>query len=245
MPLTPDEIIETVNRMETNRSNLHQLMDGAVDLYDQKPYIGEGDMLDGYALFTSSNPTTEMDMALHIGSTAERIISVKEQREIEQEAETNNISELFALGAIKSADELRANLLMPDMQSAGYGMSCFRGRISRRVLLRKEFIEGDNFTDQEMQDGGLFNVNGGILRRPQQTTRTYVEILDWDPRNVYFELGKNGLEWACEKSWKSRSRIIAEFGTDPEADSTPAAGEEKTYAVYDYFDKEINMVIME
>jgi hypothetical protein len=78
-------------------------------------------------------------------------------------------------------------------------------------------------------------------------TRTYADVTDWDPRNTYWGMGPDGLAWACNKEYKSRSQIIAEYGEDPaEDDRDPAAENDDLpeYAVYDWFDETDNMVIL-
>ena len=228
-------IVRIVDKMEGARSKLHALMDGDVDLYNQETYKGEigedgKDTLAGYKHFTSNDPTTTMDLALHLGSTAKVVIRVQQARAQEEQQEIDNMKELFCLGMRESIDERRASLDMPDLLDSLFAQSLFRGRIAQRVLLVKEVMQAATENEPEI-------------------TRTYVDVTDWDPRNTYHGIGKHGLAWACEKSMKSRRNLMDEYDIDP------AEGEQRTtlsesdydedYAVYDWMEETTNTVVVE
>lgn len=229
-----DEIVRIVNKMEGERGELHKLMDGDVDLYNQETYLGEldgrgVDVLAGSKHFTGNDPTTTMDLAQHLGSTARRIIRVHQSRAQEEQKEIDNMKELFSLGMLVSIDERRANLDMPNLQDAMFAQSLFRGRIAQRVLFIKEDVEA---TDTEPAH-----------------SRTYVDVTDWDPRDTYYGIGKHGLSWACEKSKKSRRSLIDEYGIDPtgaEVGQTLSDDDyDEDYAVYDWMEEDTNTVVVQ
>lgn len=220
---TPEQIVQIVNRLEGDRSLTHIRMDEDLDRYHLTPFQGipEPDgrnILDGYKKFTSNDPATTLNLAMHLCSTAKRIVKVSQPRAQEQERETNNLKELFCLGALEAANARRAKLLMRNLQDAIFGQSLLRGRTCQRVLLVKDLFTG----------------------------QTYVDITDWDPRNVYWRMGKNGLAWACEKSYKSRTCLMEEYEYDPTGAGYEEDGdEEQEFAVYDFFDEVDNLVVLE
>lgn len=253
----PDEIMKMVDSMELKRTALHERMDHDMDLYHQEPYKSEE--LEGYKHYTSNNPTTAMDLAMHLGGTSRRIIRVHQPRAQKEDREVNNFKELFCIGVIEQANERRSNLLMPGLNDALFAQSLFRGRIAQRVLLVKEELDEDE--KEEVAEGwdplGIADVPLEQLppealemeaQMPPPETRTYVDITDWDPRNTYWAMGKHGLEWACHKEYKSRQQILAEYGVDPAEgepeDRPPQDDDEKEYPVYDFFDAEDNMVFL-
>lgn len=243
---SPEEIIRMVDRMERERSDLQDRMDRDFDRYTLKSYQGEigedgEDLLAGYTKFTANDPQTTMNLALHLGSTARRIVRVHQPRAQRMQREIDNQKEMFCLGILSAADERRHNLKMPSLQDSLFGQNLFRGRWAQRVLLVKEEIE-----DAERED-----------QIAEERTRTYVDVTDWDPRNTYWGLGKHGLAWACNKAWKSRDAILEEWDVDPQMDSIgrrrrvdggvllDGDHDEMEFAIYDWFDETDNIVVLE
>lgn len=251
--LTPDEIISIVNRMEGNRGLLHQRMDSDFDRYLLVTYKGEvGEdgkaTLAGYKKFTSNNPGTTMDLALHVLSTARRIVRVHRARSMPDDREIDNIKELFCLGILEAVDERRARLLAPSLQDSLSSQGLFRGRRSHRVLFIREDIEEDSLSPSQRAERQQL-ISLGFATPP--LTRTYADVTDWDPRNTYWEMNRHGLRWACHKVIKTRSEILAEWGIDPaqevpgRSNGSQPAEDQQTFAVYDWFDEKENQVILE
>lgn len=238
---TPEQVITTINSMESERSDLIKRMDDDWDRYNLKPYRGELDengspILDGYKKFTSNDPQTTVNLAMHFGTNARRTINVHKPRAQKLQREVDNYKELFCLGILASADERRHSLLMPSLQEALFSQCFLRGRWAQRVLLVKEPLS--------LPQNPIFD---GIFSQFQAPlTRTYVDITDWDPRNTYWKMGKHGLAWACNKSFKTREDILTEYDVDPaESEEYSPDDESRQWAVYDYFDADINMVVLE
>lgn len=244
-----------VDSMERERSELQDRMDRDFDRYNLEPYQGELDedgeaIIDGYKHFTSNDPRTTMNLALHLGSTARRTIRVLEARAQDTQREINNMKEMFCLGILASIDERRHNLLMPDLQDSIFSQCTFRGRYAQRVLLVKEDLE----PDEEAEGLGNIGLYGPMLEEagfgdmlPETNTRTYVDVSDWDPRNTYWALGKHGLAWACHKSMKTADDIEAEYDMRPEGASPRGAGTDSAheFSIYDFFDETHNTVVLE
>lgn len=254
MPHTPEQIVKIIDQMEDDHQDLHKIMDLDFDLYEQQPYPGEEnekgeDRLAGYAHFTSNNPTTQMDLFMHYGRTARRVIQVNEPRATDARREINNMRELCALGMMESAEEWRRDHLMPPLQPAAFAMSGFRGRVARCALLVKEEIpENIEANQQKLNEYIRFLEMGINMGYPEflPETETYVRVTDWDPRNTYWGMGKRGLAWACQKSWKTRMDIIEEYGeqSDPDPSKEYDEDDDTQYAVYDWFDDRENTVLV-
>ncbi len=81
-------------------------------------------------------------------------------------------------------------------------------------------------------------------------TRSYVEVIAWDPRNTYWGMGRHGLSWACCKWWKSRAQIFAEYGVTVSGESDTPEGiyggsSQTPVAGFDWLDDQINVVFTE
>jgi len=68
---------------------------------------------------------------------------------------------------------------------------------------------------------------------------TYVDIQPWDPLHTYWGEGPDGLSWACYKSKKSPSEINLTYGVTVGSDSDT----DEPIDVYDFYDKEDNIVV--
>jgi len=252
----PDDIIEMIDRRETNRSALQRRMDQDFDRYNLEPYQGERDengkpILDGYKKFTSNDPCTSMNLALHLLSTAPVLIRVRKPKAQKKQRETDNDKELFALGIWQAADLRRADLMAPSLQDALGAMALIRGRTAQRVLLVKEDIdERPPELEQAAESIRLLPIPPEDRAKMEEAvrslapkTRTFVDIQDWDPRNTYWAMGKHGLKWACNKSWKTAEDIEAEWGVKLEAEGVEDIT--RVFAVYDYLDEEHNQVLVD
>ena len=76
-----------------------------------------------------------------------------------------------------------------------------------------------------------------IMKKDDQS---YVDISPWDPMHTYWGTGDDGLMWACHKVKKSKDVIESEYNVK----LTKNDNYEDWLDVYDYYDKEINMVVL-
>jgi hypothetical protein len=82
---------------------------------------------------------------------------------------------------------------------------------------------------------------GRCLLVKREEGDTYVDITPWDPLHTYWSMGGDGLLWACYRMTKTKAEIEDQYDTeinDEKADTD-------TYLVFDFFDDEVNMVVME
>jgi len=92
-------------------------------------------------------------------------------------------------------------------------------------------------------------VRGGVvgraLLRTDRHENTFADIMPWDILHTYWEVGGDGeLDWACNKLKKTKGAIMAEYGlrrlTLPDDQ-----GMDVGIDVYDYYDRNINAVVMD
>ena len=71
---------------------------------------------------------------------------------------------------------------------------------------------------------------------------TYVDITPWDPMHTYWGLGSEGLEWACYKVKKSKDLVESQYNI--RLPRNEDYDDEDWIDVYDYYDKEMNTVVL-
>jgi len=206
---TPEQIINLVSDHEDKTESLRERMDTDYDLFRLNNYTGD-DENDGFQKYTSNEPRTFASKVITLLSNATLMIRVPQDRKYRDEREISNDKERFLIGILKSADERLIKRLLQPVQEQLAWYTAIRGWYAGRALLVKE------------EDGS-----------------TCVDITPWDPRNVYWGLGKDGLKWACYRIKKTQDEIKDDYGVEV----TPAAEEEDGTYVYDFYDEKENTVI--
>jgi hypothetical protein len=69
--------------------------------------------------------------------------------------------------------------------------------------------------------------------------QSWADATRFDPRNCTWEPGADGMLWFCHKVFKSRAQVKDEYGK-----SKPDTDETELVAVYDYYDKQLNTVVI-
>ena len=83
---------------------------------------------------------------------------------------------------------------------------------------------------------------GRALLAKDEKDNTYVDITPWDPMHTYWNGGADGLNWACYKVKKSKELIEAQYNI--RLPRNEQYDDEDWIDVYDYYDKEINTVVL-
>ena len=169
---------------------------------------------DGYQSYTSNAPQTYADKVISWIVSSEMVARIPNIHENEEIRFANNNKEKVFLGMLRSADERLKNSLSPSIKNQLAFYIAIRGWYAGRALLTKK-------------DDGT----------------TYVDISPWDPMHTYWGVGANGLAWACHKIQKGRAEIEEEYGVRINGEATDRADEDWLY-VYDYYDKEENIVVV-
>ncbi len=169
---------------------------------------------DGYQSYTSNAPQTYADKVISWIVSSEMVARIPNIHENEEIRFANNNKEKVFLGMLRSADERLKNSLSPSIKNQLAFYIAIRGWYAGRALLTKK-------------DDGT----------------TYVDISPWDPMHTYWGVGADGLAWACHKIQKGRAEIEEEYGVRINGEATDRADEDWLY-VYDYYDKEENIVVI-
>ena len=84
--------------------------------------------------------------------------------------------------------------------------------------------------------------SGRALLVKDKDDKTYVDITPWDPMHTYWSLGSEGLEWACYKVKKSKDLVESQYNIKLPRNEN--YDDEDWIDVYDYYDKEMNTVVL-
>lgn len=208
----PEEIAEAVERHYEATEPLRTRMDDDYSLYRLDDYSGE-DELDGFRKYTSNEPRTFANKAISLLAGANLVLRVPQVKKQEDEREIRNDKERFLLGALRSADERLTRLMIPNLKS----------QLAFHTTMR-----------------GWYAAVAMIVKPEDEDRQPYFHVMPLDPRNVYWEMGADGLNWACYKISKMPSEIKSEYGVDvKDRDGSTPKG---SVDVYVYFDKEDNTV---
>ena len=169
---------------------------------------------DGYQSYTSNAPQTYADKVISWIVSSEMVARIPNIHENEDIRFANNNKEKVFLGMLRSADERLKNALSPSIKNQLAFYISIRGWYAGRALLTK-------------RDDGT----------------TYVDISPWDPMHTYWGVGADGLAWACHKIQKGRTEIEEEYGVRLSGEAMERDDEDWLY-VYDYYDKEENIVVV-
>ena len=83
---------------------------------------------------------------------------------------------------------------------------------------------------------------GRVLLTKDDEEKTTIDVTPWDPINTYWGESGSGLTWACYRIKKTTDEIKEQYGV--KLDITTYGIDEGVY-VYDFYDKEDNMVVMD
>jgi hypothetical protein len=82
---------------------------------------------------------------------------------------------------------------------------------------------------------------GRALLAKRDDGTTYVDITPWDPLHTYWGAGPDGLDWICYKVPKTKDQIFSQYNVRIDWDAPYSAD---GIEVYDFYDKEMNTIII-
>ena len=185
-------------------------------MYDLKEYDGEGDPKGSrksrnLKTVTSNEPQVMANKLIRTVQGSTVHLRVPVAREVEQQRIANQAVKDFLMSAFRMADRRLKRYMKPSVMNQMAYQLVVRGWYAGRALL---------------------------IRTP---TGTQVDLTPWDPTNVLWDLGPNGLEWVCHLSSMTYAEIKA---AHPGVTSytTKEMRSEERYTVYDFYDRNHNMV---
>jgi hypothetical protein len=220
---SPKQIAQLVEEHKRVTTSLRQRMDNDYSIYRLDEYVGETDNtgvdpLAGFRKYTSNEPRTFANKVLSLLTSARLIIRAERGDKTREERSQSNDKERFVIGMLNAVDERLLRLMLPKLD-AQLAFHCgIRGRYAVRSLLTKR------------EDGS-----------------TIPDVTPFDPRHVYWAMGRDGLAWVIHEIQKTPQEIQAQYGVtiEPKAPNGAGPSREQTETVFDYYDGEVNKVVTE
>ena len=203
----PTEISEAVTKHENDTVALRKRMDEDYALWRNDEYKGE-DPLDGFRKFTSNEPVTFARKAISILSNAALLIQIPPDTSARRERDDDANKERFAIGSLKANDERLRRLSMPPLLSVASWQGAIRGWIAARWVIAKR-KDGSSFTD----------------------------ISPLDPRNLFWQMGPDGLKWVVYRFELTPDEIKDRYGVR-KLTSSNGGPADAPMTIYDYYDAE-------
>ena len=216
MSLTPTEIISIIEQKRQAEISVRERMDLDYSLWRLDTYTPSDDQgLDGFRIYTSNEPRTFSNKISSLLISSILTIRAEQNEPEEEKRRFDNAKERFAFGILRSADERLRGMLLPPLKDQLEWFTTKRGRYAVRALLAKR----------------------------KEDDSTFVDILPFDPYHTYWEMGPDGLAWACYVIRKTSSEIKAQYGVTIEEPLSVDINE--GVDVYDFYDMEENKVFTE
>ena len=217
---SPEDIIEIVNQKEQDTQLLRERMDFDYGLWRLDRYTGsEEDGLAGYMTYTTNEPRTFGRKMVGILGSAAMTIQVPveaNQEEGRSVRDDNSDKERFLAGNFKANDERLVLGDRPPLRDTMSWHLAIRGRTCGRSQLVKK-----------------------------NTGEVYADATPFDPRNVMYENGEDGLMWLCHKYYRLRSEVEDTLSTKNVSLLNETAGKSNDLViVYDYYDRTHNTLII-
>ena len=177
----------------------------------------------GYETYTSSQPRNFYEKVIDGLNRAQLTIQIKVPENAEtKDKEAASAGELFLFGALDYIDRRQTRRQEPPLREALGALGCLRGWMSMRVL----------------------------VYTPKGETHVVFDVQPWDLLHVTWEMGADGLIWACRKRTASRTQIEDEY-SDFEFSSSVVdklknlwpGTSTSTLEIYDFWTKEHNAVV--
>ncbi len=217
---TPEQVVELVElheraiRTRLTRMDADYSMWQLNELPENSGSAKENPVIGAdYKHYTSNEPRTYADKVVGIVSASRRLFRVKGNTSAQPKAkrQEQNDKERFIIGVFAAADERLSDLLQPSLHDQESWYGPIRGWVAVRALLRK-----------------------------RKDKSTFVDIQPFDPRNTFWGVGPDGLEWVCHRTKRTARDIKGIYGKTVETGDT--GDEDNGVEVYDFYDRVHNQV---
>jgi hypothetical protein len=214
--MTAPEIIKAVENHLNKTTQLRERMEEDFNLFALQPFKDtdpEGFPLDGYYNFTSSDPQIIAQRVIDWISGSQRTVRINADDKDRDQREVDNTKERWIQGILSTIDNTLTRRMEPKLIRQLAWQAVLRGRCATRAVLEKR----EDFT-------------------------TRIDVIPWDPLNTYWQIGKDGLEWACLKISKTVAEIKSDYGVDL-VESGDFIRDDDSLDIYDFYDKFTNSVV--
>ena len=210
-------------RVEKRKSELNGLLlrfDLDQRAYDLKSFMGESErdrerVAGGWRTHTSSDPQSYANKLIEKIAAGNVIVKIPVSRENEEQRVLNQFKRDWLYAALRMADKRLLAMLRPPVKSQLSYFAPVRGWYAGRVLLRRGANE-----------------------------ETIVDITPWDPNTVIWQVGAEGLEWVCTLSYQTYADIRSNHPGVRVVNDIDVNANDRIL-VYDYYDKQYNVVFAE
>jgi hypothetical protein len=222
MAIKVDEIISRAKDEESRLDNLRTRMEDDYALYRLEWTDGRDEAeADDYERYISNTPQVFTDKVISWLVGAAMVARIPTDKKDRKQRDADNVKELFIVGALRSADEWLARIVLPPHRDQIAWHVCIRGWYAGRATMVKN--------------------KGGDVR---------AEIMPWDPLHTFYQVdGDRGLAWAINRTFRTTEYIKRQYGVDLDANNgivKKVGGKEiPMVAVYDWWDKDVNAVALE
>ena len=207
---TVEEIKSAISEQETNLSSLRTRMEEDYDLWALEEYEAKdpsGKKRKGYEAYTTSAPRNYFDKVLDGLNRAALTIQIELPEEAtEEDRRKASLGELFLFGAFAEIDRRLAKRGEPPLREGLGFYMCLRGWYAMRALV---------YSIKE---------------------QTIFDVQPWDPLQVTWEMGSEGMLWGAKKRMVSKAQILNEYGFTIRGKDAEAI---------DFWDTERNAIIIE
>ena len=213
----------------------------------------DGDGLD-YRHYTSPAAAIYADKLISFIAKAVPIVKIPhvvknpvadpEANDRRDDRETDDAAERFYIGILKAVDERLGQMGLAKLQNVwGFYASVRGGPVMGRALLVKEDDPGAREAAEAERErrrgeqGEKVDVSGPF-------TKTFADIMPWDPTHVSYELGHAGLVWAAYSIKMTWAEIKSKYGVTIPEDEGSQDGN-SGILVHDFYDETHNYVLTE
>ena len=169
----------------------------------------QSQFLTGYETYTSNDSKTFARKGVALLNGAMMSIKCPQNNDPRETRDQDNAKEQFAIGNLKANDERLGRMGLPPLRRSMDFHTLIRGFTTGRCT----FIKRGN--------------------------RCWADATPWDPREVAWEYGPEGLAWICRRYAIPRSAADREWRLAP-----VARAEDSIITIYDWYDTYLNTVVI-
>lgn len=213
IPTTNEEIIAAVDAQMLATQALRDRWNDHWEMWRIEKYELDEPKNRGFRTFTSTQPRSVADKVHAWLTGAKMSLQIPHDMETERERREDDVKERFFRGCEMSANERLRKMMLPALRELLAWYIPIRGWYALRCTMNK-------------RDDGA----------------TYVEIMPWDPLNTAWSMGDGEPEWACHRTFLTKSEIVAQY---PDARVPADHPDTDLIKVYDFWTGEDNIVLSE
>lgn len=213
----PVNLHRRITLREQSLQPLYDRFDGDFKLWTGAKFTGiDNDLYDSteFLHYTSNEPQTYGKKITNLYNNARMIIRIDTEGRTEDLTRFDSAKERLAYGMLDAID--------------------------KRLKRKGQTVLRD-------QSGWQISIRGPVFARTlltvDQQGQTVVDVTPWDPRNVVWDYGPDGLAWCAYKMAKTKDQIQREYGVRLQNSTDDFnAQDQQGHVVWDFYDDVVNVV---